>query len=319
MPMIDMPLEQLLNYKGRNPYPADHEDFWQKALAEMEAVDPKVELIPADFKCGFADCFHLYFTGTKGARVYAQYIRPKNLPEPHPAVLMFHGYRGNCGDFAEKLGYAAQGFTVAALDARGQGGRSQDVGGVSGNTVCGQISRGVDDGPNSLLFRDIFLDTALLAKIIMAMPEVDASRVGAIGGSQGGALTIACAALVPSIKRIAPVYPFLADYKRVWEMDLASNAYEDIRNYLRKFDPLHEHADEFFTKLGYIDIQFLAPRIKADVLFITGLMDQTCPPSSQFAVYNKLTCKKELKVYPDYAHEALPLKDDMTFTFMSQL
>ena len=55
----------------------------------------------------------------------------------------------------------------------------------------------------------------------MGLPEVDADRVAATGGSQGGALTLACAALEPRIKRAAPVFPFLCDYQRVWEMDLA--------------------------------------------------------------------------------------------------
>jgi cephalosporin-C deacetylase len=59
----------------------------------------------------------------------------------------------------------------------------------------------------SWLFRQIFLDTAQLARIVMDMPEVDENRVGAMGGSQGGGLTLACAALEPRIKKAAPVYP----------------------------------------------------------------------------------------------------------------
>lgn len=58
------------------------------------------------------------------------------------------------------------GFTVAALDCRGQGGLSEDKGGVLGNTLQGHIIRGLDDpNPDNLLFRDIFLDTAMLAKL----------------------------------------------------------------------------------------------------------------------------------------------------------
>ena len=71
----------------------------------------------------------------------------------------------------------------------------------------------------------------------MAMPEVDAGRVGAMGGSQGGGLTLACAALTPTLNRIAPTFPFLCDYKRVWEMDLDVDAYAELRSYSRSFDP----------------------------------------------------------------------------------
>ena len=47
---------------------------------------------------------------------------------PHPAVLLFHGYTGNSGDWSDKLGYVSEGFTVAALDCRGQAGLSEDRG-----------------------------------------------------------------------------------------------------------------------------------------------------------------------------------------------
>jgi cephalosporin-C deacetylase len=78
------------------------------------------------------------------------------------------------------------------LDCCGQGGLSQDMGGVKGNTYRGQIIRGLDDKAENMLFRHIFLDSAQLAAIVMNMPEVDEKRVGAMGGSQGGALTLIC-------------------------------------------------------------------------------------------------------------------------------
>ena len=79
---------------GINERPDDIDEFWASALAEMKAVDPKVELIPADFKTPFAECYHMYFTGVGGARVYAKFIKPKNIDKPCPAVINFHGYTG---------------------------------------------------------------------------------------------------------------------------------------------------------------------------------------------------------------------------------
>jgi cephalosporin-C deacetylase len=99
-------------------------------------------------------------------------------------------------------------------------------------------------------------------------------------------------------------------------MDLAKDAYEELRYFFRSFDPRHERESEIFTKLGYIDCQYLAPRIRADVLMFTALSDPICPPSSQFAAYNKITAKKDHVLYPDFAHEALPGQLDRTFNFM---
>lgn len=320
MPLtFDMPLEELYTYEGTNPRPNDFDAYWATALNDMDATDPQVELVPAAFQTDFATCSHLYFTGVGGARVHAKLLQPKNATGPHPAVLMFHGYSGDSGSWSGKLGYVAQGYTVAALDCRGQAGLSEDVGGVKGWTLRGHIVRGLDDSPEKLLYRQIFLDTAQLAKIVMGLPEVDAGRVGATGGSQGGALTLACAGLTPGLKLAAPVFPFLSDYQRVWKMDQAKDAYAELHDFFRRFDPLHERETEIFTRLGYIDVQHLAPRITAEVFMGVGLMDTVCPPSTQFAAYNKISAAKSLALYPDFRHEGLPGHDDRIFEFLSRL
>lgn len=324
MPLtFDLSIEQLQTYRGKNPCPSDFDAFWDKSLAEMRSIDPNLECVAAEFQAPNVDCFHLFFTGVGDARVHAKLLRPANAPSPHPAVLLFHGYTGDAGDWFDKLGYAAAGFTVAALDCRGQAGLSEDHGSVMGNTHHGHIIRGLDDAlrgsPERLLFRQIFLDTAQLAKIVMEMTDVDSSRIGVTGGSQGGALTIACAALEPRIKRAAPLYPFLSDYMRVWEMDHAKEAYGELQEYFRHSDPLHKQETSIFEMLGYIDIQFLAARVQAEVLWGISLMDTICPPSTQFAVYNKLSSPKKMAIYPDFGHEPLPGWQDQAFQFLMGL
>ncbi len=320
MPLVDKPLAELKKYEGRNPRPADFDAFWDQSLAEMKSIDPQVELVPADFQTPAVECLHMYWTGVGGARVHAKLLRPRQAPAaPQPAVVIFHGYSGSSGDWHDKLAYANLGYTVAALDCRGQAGRSHDVGGTPGNTLRGHIIRGLDGAPQGLLFRQIFLDTAQMAGIVMQMSTVDETRVGAMGGSQGGGLTLACAALEPRIAQAAATFPFLSDYRRVWEMDLAKDAYHELREYFRWFDPQHKREDEVFEKLGYIDVQHLAPRIRAEVLFGTGLMDTICPPSSQFAAYNKIVSAKHMELYPDFGHEGLPGHGDRVFQFMMRL
>lgn len=316
MPMIDMPLAELRQYQGTNPKPADFDVYWDRALMELRSVEPMVELVASDFQTPQAECFDMYYNGVRGARIHAKYLRPRDLGQPHPAVLLFHGYSGNAGDWSDKLSYVSLGYSVLAMDCRGQGGLSEDTGGVKGTTLNGHIVRGLDDHPDQLLFRQIFLDTAQLARVAFELPETDVSRVYATGGSQGGALTLACAALEPRIRKLAAVFPFLCDYKRVWEMDLAKDAYQELRTFFRYHDPLHEREEEMFTKLGYIDLQFLAERIRGEVLMLVGLMDTVCPPSTQFAAYNKMTAKKQLVIYPDYGHEHLPAANDKVMQFL---
>lgn len=307
MPMIDKPLDELKVYQGINPRPDDMEEYWDRALAEMNSLDPHVEITENEFQIPNVKCYDMYYTGTRGGRVYAKLLKPAKIKGKAPALLHFHGYSASSRDWSEYMGFASIGFVVAAMDCRGQGGKSSDKNPVEGNTYFGHIIRGLDDpDPDNLYFRQVFLDTALLAKIIMGMDDVDESKVAAYGGSQGGGLTVACASLVPELNMAAPEYPFLSDYKRVWEMDLDKNAYQELQDYFRRFDPRHEKENEIFTKLGYIDQQHLAHRIKAKVMFGTGLMDIVCPPSTQFAIYNKITSEKSMLIYPDFGHEYLP-------------
>jgi cephalosporin-C deacetylase len=327
VPAFDLPLDELRSYTGRNPRPEDLDEYWTEALAELGEVDPQARLDPVEHPAPYAQCFDLTFTGVRGARVYAKYLRPATGPGailgsgadgPHPAVVVFHGYSASSPDWFRLLPYVAQGFSVAAMDCRGQGGRSEDLGGVRGNTLQGHIVRGLGDDPRNLAFRQIFLDCVELTRIVMAQPEVDGNRIGVTGASQGGGLTLACAALEPRVKLAAPVYPFLSDYLRTWEMDLATDAYEELRTHLRRFDPTHADVETMFRTLGYIDVQHLAGRIQAEVLMATGLMDTVCPPSTQFAAYNKITASKQMLLYPDFEHETLPMLDDSILEFFAR-
>ena len=316
MPLIDMPLEELKTYMGISPEPDDIDTFWDKALAEMKAADPQISIEESEFKAPYAECYDMTFTGMGGARIYAKLIKPIIPKGKSPAVIKFHGYTMDSGDWIALLPYAAAGFTVASMDCRGQGGKSEDVGGVRGNTLHGHIIRGLEEGPEKLLYRSIFCDAAQLAGIVMDMDDVEEKRVGCYGGSQGGALALACASLEPRINRVASIEPFLSDYRRVWDMDLDKKAYQEIQDWFRRFDPTHEREDEFFRTLSYIDVKNIVHRIDGELLMLTGLMDDMCPPSAQFAAYNHVTSKKDMVLFPDFGHEELPRAYDRVFRFM---
>lgn len=319
MPLIDMSLEKLKVYQGISPKPADFDEYWDRALEELNAIDPRPTFTKKATGSRIADCYELTFTSAKGARIYAKFLRPKSMEGKVPAVLHFHGLSGCSDSWKNLYSYVSQGYCVASMDCRGQGGNSEDVGNTLGTTFTTPFVRGLDGPAEDLHCRQLFLDTAMLARVIMSLEEVDETRVGVFGGSQGGALSIACAALVPEIKLCAPTYPYLSDYKRVWNMDLDKGAFDGLRYYFRHFDPRHEREEKIFEKLGYIDIQHLAPRIRATVLMGTGLMDTTCPPSTQFAAFNKITSEKRVVIYPDYGHENLKGHDDIVFDFLATL
>jgi cephalosporin-C deacetylase len=313
----DMPFDELLTYEGSTPRPADFDEYWARGLADLADQPADVEITPAEFQTPFARCSHLRFTGTGGARVHAKLLQP--VEPAGPAVVEFHGYSGDSGDWVTKLPYVALGYTVATLDMRGQAGLSTDETPVANWSMASYLLRGIDDNPDNLLYRHLYLDTARLTQIVMELDGVDQNRVGATGFSQGGGLTLACAALEPRVKLAAPVYPFLTDYRRAWELDLGKAPYDEITEYFRKRDPMHQREEEIFTRLGYVDVQHLAPRVQARTMLTVSLNDYVCPPSTQFAAYNKLTCEKSYRLYPDFGHENLPGTQDAIYSLLSTL
>ncbi|MDR0425929.1 MAG: acetylxylan esterase, partial [Clostridiales bacterium] len=306
-------------YRGINPRPRDFDRFWAEGLAEIKSIEPETAFVKAAVDLNGLDAENVYFTSAKGSRIRALYVAPKDRTKKYPVMLLFHGYGGNSGSFFDKAAFAGQGYIVLAMDCRGQRGLSDNGVSVKGTEQTGLIMRGFDDpDPTNLYFRNVFLDTVQLVKVAKSLPHADPGRIYAHGGSQGGALTVACAALCGGdIKKAGAVFPFLCDYQRVWAMDLAEHAYCDIKDYLRAYAPFEGKQAHVWEKLGYIDLQHLADRISAEVLWATGLMDNICPPSSQFAAYNKIKAKKEMLLYTNHGHEGLPDLADLMSGFFN--
>lgn len=317
--MIDMPLAELKKYKGISPRPADFDMYWSEGIQETKSIVPDMEMIPAAFRLKGFECFDLFYTSVENTRIHAKVIKPAEAGNL-PITMNFHGYSGRAYDWNEYIAFAAAGFCVLAMDCRGQGGESCDSGNSGGNTLHGHIIRGLSKGKKHLLFRKIFLDTVQLARVAKELPFTDERRICAYGGSQGGALTMVCAALVPEVSLLAPMYPFLCDYKRVLELNLPSMAYMELKEYLRMFDPTYAHIDETLNTLGYIDIVNLAGRIKGETLLAVTLDDDVCPPSTVFAAYNNISAKKDIRIYPHHGHEPLPcFMDEVLQKFQDEL
>lgn len=313
---FDLSLEELNRYSGTNPRPENFDFFWDRTVALVSMFKPVVEWKRADFRSSIADCYDLRFESFDGSSIHVQVLLPKSIAKPVPAIIQFHGYSASSGDWVDKLAWVSAGFAVFSMDCRGQGGRSHDAGVYSGWNLSGLICRGIEEGPEALYFRHVFLDTYLLARLVASDERIDAGRIATIGGSQGGGLALACAGLTPFVKYTVAQYPFLCDYKRVWEIDLAKDAYDDLSIWLKRFSPTGKRHDELFNTLGYIDVHHLSTRVQSKVLFATGLMDTICPPSTQFAAYRALPGAKERVLYPQHGHEHLPGFWDQAFQWL---
>ena len=204
---------------------------------------------------------------------------------------------------------------MLALDCRGQAGRSIDAGTPTRETHLGHIVRGLYEGPNALLYRSMFTDLVRAVRVLMELPGVDSERVGVQGKSQGGGLALAFAALEPRVRAVVSVYPFLCDYRRVWEMDLATDAYEELTGSLgasthatngsRSSSP-PSATSTCSTSRGFAVTCCSSPRSPIGC----------ARPRPQFAAYNKIIAPKQAIAYPDFGHENLPEVNDLIKRFL---
>ncbi len=113
--MMELPVDELWTYAGRNPRPHDFDKYWDSALNELEAVESDLTLEQIPYPSEIAECHNLWFTGVGGARVYAKYLRPKDQSRQHPGIVSFHGYSMSSADWFELLPFVSQGYSVLAL------------------------------------------------------------------------------------------------------------------------------------------------------------------------------------------------------------
>ncbi len=306
-------------YTGLTPVPGDFDSFWEARMAEADEVGLDYEIAASEIPSfDTVDYLDLWFTGMGGARIYAKYVKPRS-EEPVPLVLQFHGYPGASRSWFEQSSFAGMGCALIAMDNPGQGGKSQDVGGFMGTTVSGHLIAGLDGPIEDLYYVRLYQDVRILCRIVRELDGIDLSRIYVNGASQGGGMGIACCALNPDlISKATILYPFLSDYRQVFELGADEIAYEGIRYYSRWFDPDGTRMDEWFGKLAYVDTASFAHLVRCPVLFGTGLADTVCPPKTQDAVYNQLACPVDRHFFAGKGHEEIQAYDDMIPAFYAK-
>lgn len=312
-----MSMEELKTYTGRQSIPDDFEKFWSDELSKLpEETDYTLE--EKDFNYQSAKFYELTFKGTKDSIIHCRYILPVTT-EKVPIIVNFHGYQGQSSDWTEGLKYVAAGYAFVAMDVRGQSGQSIDGGTYGGNTVKGHIVRGMTEGPESLFYKEVYLDVYQLVRLVSTFERIDEQNIYTLGESQGGALALIAAGLFPAIKKVVSVYPFLSDFKRVLEFGNLNEPYDELFRYFKFSDPFHETEEEILNTLSYIDVKNFASKIDAEVFMFIGLEDEICYPSTQFAIYNRLKSKKDVLILPEYGHEGMNVEvNNKIYNFLTE-
>src|SRR5690242_3788319 len=77
MPSIDMPLEQLRQYRPSLYRESDFDAYWNSTVSEALRQPLHAELIPYDLPTRHLQCYAVRFDGFGGGRIAGWYVRPQ--------------------------------------------------------------------------------------------------------------------------------------------------------------------------------------------------------------------------------------------------
>jgi cephalosporin-C deacetylase len=305
MPFFDLPLPELQTYQPPRDEPSDFDAFWASTLAEARAHPLDPCFAPFDAGLSTLEVFDVTYNGYGGQPIKGWLLLPAHRAgERLPCIVEYIGYGGGRGFALNWLLYASAGYAHLVMDTRGQGsswqtGDTPDPEPAGSNPQFpGFMTRGVLD-PATYYYRRVFTDAVRAVEAARAHPAVDAGRVAITGGSQGGGITLAVAALEPSVSAAAPDVPFLCQYRRAATL-VDTAPYSEIARYCQTH---REKIETVFRTLSYFDGLNFAARAQAPALFSVGLMDNICPPSTVYAAYNHYAGPKHIAVWEFNNHE----------------
>lgn len=303
MPLFDLPLAELQTYRPEIEEPEDFDEFWQRTLAEARGHDLGLAVEPVATPLRELEVFDVTFAGFGGHPVRAWYTRPAGVTSELPVVISYIGYSGGRGLPWDHTLFPSAGYAFLRVDSRGQGWAQGHPGATAdpvGHTpaVPGVMTRGLES-PETYYYRRLFTDAARAVDAVREIPGIARDAVVVSGGSQGGGICIAAAALVPDVAGLLPDVPFLQHFRRAVAITDA-NPYGELTTYLSTY---RESVEQTWRTLSYFDGANLAARGRAPSLWSVALMDMICPPSTVYASYNRYGGEKEMEIYPYNGHE----------------
>lgn len=282
--------------------PSDFMTFWQEQIAKMRKTglqytrEEAKEYCTEKIRC---DLIKLRVDDTHSVYAYLTYPRDAQ-PGKHPICICPPG--AGIKTIKEPLRhsyYAENGFLrlemeIHGLDPRLTESTFKDISNAFGAKENNYLVNGLDNR-NNYYMRHVYLALIRAIDMMTSLPEWDGKNVAFQGGSQGGALSMVAAALDSRVTQCVVNHPALAD--------MAGYAEKGRTGGYPHFHKMQGMMTaEKMQTMAYYDVVNFARHISCPTFMTWGYNDNTCTPTTSYAVWNTLQCPKECLLTPINEH-----------------
>lgn len=283
--------------------PGDFLRFWSEALKEAARYPLKYtrELQP-ELSNDKTDCYLIKLELNRQHQAFFGYLMmPKNAQAGACPVVLSPPGAGikrikdpNSRDYYPENGVIRFITEIHGMDPRMPEEYFENVRSAFDGRAKGYLYQGIDSRDHYYM-KHVYLGLVRCIDMLTSLPEWDHRNVITVGGSQGGALALIAAALDERVNLCVANHPALSDMAAASQPGLAHGF------------PHFSTAEGFLTAahlntLAYYDVVCFAPYVKAKTYMTWGFNDNTCPPTTSYAVWNLLQCEKESLITPVNEH-----------------
>lgn len=288
-----------LEIKPSMPVPDDFDAFWTTQKARLAKVPMKPKLVWVDSPDETVDCYNVEIPCVDPRPVSGYFARPVGAkPKSLPAILHVHGAGVRSSSLGAAVGSARLGALAMDINAHGiPNGKPKEFyeelssGPLKGYSVSARESR------DTCYFLGMFLRLQRAIDFLTAQPEWNGRVLCVMGHSQGGGQALAAGGLDPRVTFLAAGVPAICDH--------TGRAIGRINGWPKLVPDQDGKPDPKVLQVSrYFDAMNFATRAKAEAILSVGFIDTVCPPTSIYATYNNLRCKKQMVVKPLMRHAA---------------
>lgn len=266
--------------------PADEfKAFWDGALAELAAVPAETEMtVWPEYSNELRTTYKVRFNSIGGG-IGGGVLCVPNAEGKYPVYMEYMGYGADVYPYDPSSNPDRIQFLVSI--------RNQ---GIFRDEAQRWIDRGLQD-KNIYYYRGAYCDAVRAIDVAYSLDKADTDHVFASGESQGGALTIVAAALDHRITAAAPAVPFMGDFADYWKI-----VWWPEWEVFEAAEREGISRESVLELMRWFDTKNFAPMVQCPVYMAFGLQDPVCPPHTNWAPYNNMSCPKQWFCSPRCGH-----------------